>query len=273
MKRLFGVALLLAGAAASAHPLDFYNGRLFIDARINGIPTKALLDSAAEASFVDPSFAARAKLPQGTDQEIRGSGGKAKARMIEGVAISALGLELHPDAIAVTDLTDLSQRLIKRTTEAVVGRELFDAARLRIDIGQRTIDVLPADAAPQGVRLPLSAHAGVEAIPVLANGRSVQAEFDLGNGSGVMISRALATSMHLNTVGRERGGGIGGELTRDVVLLKDLKVAGRHFRNVRAAIDDQSNANDLNIGTSILKHFVITTDFRSRTVWLKPLPR
>jgi hypothetical protein len=39
---------------------------------------------------------------------------------------------------------------------------------------------------------------------------------------------------------------------------------------VPAAIDDQPNANDLNIGTSILKDFDIVTDFKQRAVWLAP---
>jgi hypothetical protein len=269
LKHLLAAALLVAGSGANADPLLFYNGRLFIDAKVNDVATKALLDSAAEASFVDPAFAARAKLPQGTDQEIRGSGGKAKARIVEGVTITALGVELHPEAIAVTDLTELSERLIKRPTEAVVGRELLDAARLRIDIHRGTIDVVRTNAAPPGVRLSLTSHAGVEAVTATANGETVQAEFDLGNGSGVLISRALVNRLKLPIIGKDSGGGIGGAHMRDVVRLKSLQVAGRTFRNVIAAIDDQSNANDLNIGTSILKHFLITTDFRQRAVWLK----
>ena len=51
-----------------------------------------------------------------------------------------------------------------------------------------------------------------------------------------------------------------------------LTVAGRTFRNVPAAIDDQPNANDLNVGTSILKEFLIVTDFKQRAVWLAPRP-
>ena len=43
-----------------------------------------------------------------------------------------------------------------------------------------------------------------------------------------------------------------------------LAIAGQTFRNVPAAIDDQPNAGDLNIGTSILRHFVITADFKGR---------
>lgn len=272
MKRLFALILLFAGTAAGADPMLFYNGRLFIDARVNGVATRALLDSAAEATLVDQAFARRVMLPEGTAQEIRGSGGKANAHIVEGATIAALGLELHPEAVVVTDLTELSQRLIKRPTEVVVGRELFDAARLRIDIAHGTIE-LARKSKPAGKRLPLTAHAGVEGLPVLANGEPAQAEFDLGNGSGVMISRALVSRLHLKTVGEERGGGIGGPLTRDVVQLKDVAVAGMHFRNLRAAVDEQSNANDLNIGTSILKHFLITADFHQRAVWLAPLPR
>jgi hypothetical protein len=130
-----------------------------------------------------------------------------------------------------------------------------------------------AKEAPDGVRLPLTAHAGVEAVPVLANGQAVQAEFDLGNGALPLISRPLANRLRLKTVAHDRGGGIGGPLSRDIVLVKEIRVAGVPFRNVRAAVDDQPNANDLNIGTSILKHFLITTDFRGRAVWLKPLLR
>ncbi len=273
MKRLLGLALLLAGTAANADPLLFYNGRLFIHARLNGVATQALLDSAAEATLIDPAFAAKAKLPEGTAQIIRGSGGEARARVVEGVTVEALGQTLHPEAVVVTDLGELSRRLVKRSTEVIVGRELFDAVRLKIDIGRGRIDAIGRATTPNGQRLPLEAHAGVESIPVRVNGTAAQAEFDLGNGSDVMISRALANKLTLKVIGRKSGGGIGGARERDVVQLTTLDVGGRIFRNVVAAVDDLPNANDLNIGTSILKHFLITTDFHDRAVWLKPLAR
>jgi predicted aspartyl protease len=263
--------VLVAVATPSAgEPITFYNGRLFVQARINGIPTEALLDSAAEATLVDPAFAAKAKLGNGSTQEIRGSGGTAKAQVVEGATIDALGQQLHPDAIVVTDLAELSRRLVKRQTRVVLGRELFDAARLKIDISRGTIVALARDTTPPGQRLALTHHAGVESVSVVADGMPLQAEFDLGNGSGVLISRAAATRLGLNIIGHKIGGGIGGSLQRDLVRLTSLQVAGRSFHNIVAAIDDQSNAQELNIGTSILKHFEITTDFQQRAVWLAP---
>lgn len=269
MRGIALVALALTSPATAA-PLQFYNGRLFMQAEVNGVWTEALLDSAAEATLVDPRLATAARLPEGTPQQIRGSAGTAEARIIEGASVKALGLELHPDALVVTDLSNLSKFLIKRPTQMVLGRELFDAARLRIDIRHGRIELLHNKAVPPGTRLPLTSHAGVESVPVLIDGRRVQAEFDLGNGSDVLVSRALVDRLHLKVTGRKAGGGIGGAVLRDTVNIPSLNVAGRRFRNVAGAVDDQSNANDLNIGTSVLKHFLITTDYRARGVWLQP---
>jgi hypothetical protein len=74
----------------------------------------------------------------------------------------------------------------------------------------------------------------------------------------------------LKVLGKRAGGGIGGAVQRDFVRLDQLEVAGRTFRNVTANIDDQPSHNDMNIGTSILKNFLITTDFKGRAVWLQP---
>ncbi|MFL6731835.1 MAG: pepsin/retropepsin-like aspartic protease family protein [Sphingomicrobium sp.] len=267
-----GAALLAISAWSGAEPLKFYNGRLFIPATVNGVPTEALLDSGAEATIIDPKLAVRAKLPEGTPQAIKGSGGTAQARIVEGATIRALGADLHPEVVVVLDLADLSTRLIKRSTQAIVGRELFDATRLQIDIPGGKIAVVGKDAAPPGVRLPLTAHAGTESIPVKADGIEAQAEFDLGNGSGVMISRELATKLNLKVIGKRAGGGIGGRIQRDYVHLGTLEVAGRKFRNLTASIDDQPGHNDMNVGTSILRNFLITTDFKERAVWLQPGP-
>jgi hypothetical protein len=272
MNRALLVLVLLAGAkSAAADPLIFHNGRLFVQAKVNNVPTEALLDSGAEGTIVDPRLAVKAKLPEGRAQVIKGSGGSAAARIVEGVTIEALGVVLHPEAVVVLDMTDLSTRLIKRPTQVVLGRELFDAARLQIDIARNSIRVVDKARIPAGLKLPLTGHAGIEAIPVLANGVEALAEFDLGNGSDVMISRDLANKLRLKIVGKKVGGGIGGSIERDFVSLGTLEIAGRKFRDVTATIDDQPSHSDMNVGTAILKNFLIATDFKDRAVWLAPI--
>jgi len=47
-------------------------------------------------------------------------------------------------------------------SDVILGREIFDAARLAIDIDGRRIEVVSRDTEPRGVRLDLVTEHGVE---------------------------------------------------------------------------------------------------------------
>ena len=130
------------------------------------------------------------------------------------------------------------------------------------------------DGEPEGVMLPMETHKGLQTIPVSVEGAEpVQADFDLGNGNDVLIGADYAERMGLSTperiVGQKAGGGIGGEVLRDMIVLRELEVAGVIFHDVPAAIDRTDTAADINIGVRVLRKFVITTDFGQNAVWLQ----
>ncbi len=251
--------------------------RLMIEARINGHPVHALLDSAAEATLLNRRFAQDLQLANGEQVKGSGSGKEAfQASLVKGVTIQALGLTLADQTVAVTDLDDVGQRLLGARLDVILGREVFDAARLQIDIHARRIVVVSRAVQPRGVALELLTENGIETIPAtVGDGVAVRATFDLGNGAHVLISKALAERLKLlsegRVVGTEQGGGLGGATARQLVRLKSIQVAGRRFTQVDAAIDPQSSASDLNIGVSILQHFLITTDYSQHRVWLEPV--
>lgn len=271
MKHALISAAVLLATAASAEPLIVDHGRLFIQAKINGIATEALLDSGAESSLIDPELAEKAGLPEGEKVQLKGSGGEQEVRVVSGVRIEALGLVVPSAEIAVLDLTDLSTRLIKRPTVAIVGREVFDAAPIRIDLVKADVRALTKDEKPSGIQLPLTEHNGIETVPVTVGKINAQAVLDFGNGSGVLISRELATQMGLKPVDKVKGGGFGGEIEREAVVLPELTLAGHIFREVQAEIDETSSRAELNIGTPILKHFVVTADYKGRFAWFQPV--
>ncbi|WP_294122429.1 pepsin/retropepsin-like aspartic protease family protein [Sphingomonas sp.] len=270
MRALLFASLMLA-TSASAEPLIVDNGRLFIQAKINDVATEALLDSGAETSLVDIKLAVEAKLAAGEKVQLKGSGGEQEVSVVSGVRIEALGQVIPAAEIAVLDLSELSIRLIKRPTRAIVGREVFDAAPIRIDLAHSDVRALSRNDVFRGKRLPLTGHGGIETVPVLLGKESAQAVVDFGNGTGVMISKELVAKMGLKPVGKMRGGGFGGEVERDVVVLPKLTLAGRTFRNVRAGVDETSSRAPLNIGTSILKHFIVTADYKGRAAWFEPV--
>lgn len=270
MKRMILVAAIFWPATVvTAEPLIVDNGRLFITARINGVETEALLDSGAEASLIDPTLASQAQFGPGKKVMLKGSGGEQEIELVSNVRIEALGQTIAAADVAVLDLTDLSTRLLKRPTRAIVGREVFDAAPIRIDLAKSDVRALGKEEAPSGARLPLTEHNGIESVPVTVGTTSAQAVLDFGNGGPVLVGKELAAQLGLKPVGKLKGGGIGGEIERDLVILPELTVAGRTFRDVQATVDATSSRADLNIGTSILKHFVVTADFKGRAAWFE----
>lgn len=248
--------------------------RLFVPARVNGVDTVALLDSAAEMSFMDKAFAEEVGLTTAGNETARGTGGEEEVTFAQGVTIEAAGVTLSDQTVAVLDLSDISTRLIGSPLSIVIGRQLFDAARLYIDIEEGQIISTERKEQPRGVRLPMETHKGLQTIPVsVEGGEPVQADFDLGNGTDVLIGAAYAERIGLNTperiVGKKPGGGIGGEVERDFVILNELEIAGVVFENVEASIDRTGNAADVNVGVRILRNFRMTVDFAENALWLE----
>lgn len=273
MKLIMAAVLASCSIAAVAAPFQLFNDRLFIVATVDGHQTDALLDSAAEVTIIDPKLAETARLRAGSDVELKGSGGIQKARFVSGVDLAALGVSLSNREVVVSDLAEVSSRLIGRPTSMVLGREIFDAARLLIDFEKRDVRPLSDGETARGTRLALTSVHGVEAIDVRLGQTFVKAEVDIGNGSMPLVSRRVANALNLKPVDRKTGGGLGGTVERDIVQLPDFELAGQMHRGVLAAVDDLPNAGDLNLGTSILKQYVVTADFAGRSLYLAPLHR
>jgi predicted aspartyl protease len=275
---LLALLLLVPGmAAAQPTRIELRNERIFVPVEISGHAAAALLDSGAEMTLVDSGYAREIGLKGQGGETLQGSGGDAKVTFAEGVTLKIAGKTFPGLTVAILDLTDISQRLNRGVPiRLIVGREFFDSGRWTIDLAAGTLAEADRAAAPAGVRLQLTTVHGIEALPVSVEGLPpVLAVFDLGNGSGVMVGKAYAERVGFTRDGRPQrraaGGGIGGSVDRTMVTLARLDVAGRAFRDIPAAIDEQKSAEDLNIGTSILRHFRITVDYAEHALWLEPL--
>lgn len=268
-------ALLALPAVACPPQLRVEEDRLFVPVEINGSKTEALLDSGAEMTLIDAGFARRIALAVAGSETARGTGGTEEVSFAQGVDLEAIGVSLGDRTVAVLDLADISERLVGEPVNAIIGRELFDAGRFFLDIEKGLFCVADHRAELQGVRLPLVEHRGIMQVPVtIENLETVYADFDLGNGSEVLIGRSFALENGLldsgRVVGAKSGGGIGGAVTRELIELENLTLAGVSFSPVIAAVDSTDDAAAANIGVSILRNFAMTIDFAGHAVWLTP---
>jgi len=266
----------LADTPGKLYPLEFTKGdRMLIPASINGHPVKGLLDSAAETSIVDPAFAEQIGLTGGKAVTARGSGEKTMAAsLVSGVTVEAAGVTMRDQTIAVLSLEDVGQRLLGHRLDLILGRELFDNARVRVDIESKTLEILQPDVEPAGVNLKLESSHGLDTMPLTIEGHPAQAAIDLGNGSRPLLGAAFAKKLNLLEDGRavttDRGGGLGGETTRRVLTLKRLELAGKAYENVPVTIDENEPSHDFNVGVSLLRDYIVTLDFKAHTAWLAP---
>jgi predicted aspartyl protease len=268
-------SLLALGSAgvAVAEELKVHANRLFVPVTVNGVKAEALLDSAAEMTFMDPKLAAELQLKAEGSETARGSGGPEQVQFTKGVDIEAAGVKLDDLTVALLDMSFLSKRIVDADLKIILGREFFDAARVRIDIAGGMIRKVDKAVEPEGTKLPLVSHRGIESFPCKVEGAATEADIDLGNGNEVLIGKAFAEKHGLlkpeRIMERKAGGGIGGVVMRDIVVLSSLEIAGVKFENVRAAIDPQPTAGDVNVGTSILRRFVLVIDYADHAVWFK----
>ena len=145
MKALTALFALVLALPAAAEPLIYDNGRIFVQAAIKGVATEALLDSGAESAVIDPILARRAGLPPGAKAEVQGAGGEAEVevRVVLGVTISAGGITVKDQMVAITNLAEVSSRLIKRPTQLILGTSILEHFVVTTDFPGRAVYVAP----------------------------------------------------------------------------------------------------------------------------------
>src|SRR5262245_30120533 len=114
--------LLIAGALAAtsfalpqrAHAGTVFplkatkGGRLMVAAQVNGHAVDAMFDSAAEGTFLDRAFAQKIGVAGAGSATVKGSGEKNfSTPLAKGVTLSALGITLRDQTVAIGDLSDV----------------------------------------------------------------------------------------------------------------------------------------------------------------------
>jgi predicted aspartyl protease len=214
----------------------------FVDATVQGVTFRALIDSGAQRSVIDQALAAQLGLEGGLTMPVIAVGVTGGARMGRSVRLdAALGeLTLEGLTAAVLDLSPLNSA-VAGSVGLVIGQDVLRHAVLDLDLAQRRL----------ALRASGHAEAGEQAITVrdrdralyvdlIVEGSPIEALVDTGSSSILALSAEAAgaagllgdgRSMRSNTSVTFGGISAGRELTAETITF-----AGRTFQHAPVQI-------------------------------------
>ncbi|HEX8704358.1 MAG TPA: aspartyl protease family protein [Myxococcaceae bacterium] len=275
----------LADGATSTGPIRFnyFNGnRIYIPATVNGQPVEVLLDSGADVTVLDKTFAERIGRQQIGSGVATGSGGEAAAGFATDVTIAIGNLTLKAPKVAVIDLGDVSKRL-GTPLPVILGKDVFLQTIVDVDPSGPSIAFHdPTGFRPPtgAVMVPLEPLGALRVVPVAVEGLpEAPMIFDLGNGGYMSLTPHFWQANRLLENRRSStrsAGAIGGESIHRVATLKSIRFAGVTFHDAPTEftspdVEIDSDREAGNVGMPLLGRFRLLIDFPGNRLYAIPL--
>jgi predicted aspartyl protease len=167
--------------------LEVTQDQIVLDAAVNGVRGRFLLDTGAAGMFVTRDFAARAKLEVVGETVLSGASGEARSKLAKAKTVAfADGSTLH-DLILYTGLS------AEGSDAGIIGYDLLAAALVDVDLDAGQMRIFdPTTSVPNGkdalVVLP-DLRTGTPIVPAKLNGKfSTGVLFDTGNSAPALIA-------------------------------------------------------------------------------------
>lgn len=254
------------------------NGLIFLNGTLNGEPTAMMLDSGAEFTCIDQSFADKLGLKTTGRIKVKGDVGATYGRIATGITVKVGSLTLQNLKVAVVDLAPLS-RAIGQTIPMVLGRDAFRSAIVTIDFPHRRIAFQdrssfhpPLDVAP----IRLREVGKMPVIPIEIGNTAIDAELDLGDNSTILLAtrvwqrRADLAKLPFTTAAVTTS--VSGDFASRTVVLPSVTIAGKHFHDVPAHLSEDPRAGlatGAHVGTQMLQPFVVVFDLAGGSLYLE----
>jgi hypothetical protein len=268
---------------------ELHGAHVFLPVHVSGSPPLwMLLDTGAELTVLDLGTARELGVGVSGFSGITGFGADTlRGGVTEGgVAIALPGAIPYHLRRPVVDLAGLEPHLGRRVP-GIVGSDLFLRFTVELDYeGGRVVlhQTRHFQPRPDDVRLPLRLHRHrpyVEATLTLPDGGEIGGQFlvDTGTNTSLQLnSPFLSRHQVLERVGPTVGimtGGVGGRTTEREGRLVALKLGPFTLDAPTVVLSTSATGAGADpaagvIGAGILNRFTVTTDYRNRTLFLRP---
>lgn len=263
----------------STMAFDMPGGRhILVHGTVNGLSTSIMLDSGVKNLVLSNSIVARLRLAPLDSVTGIGVSGYAQGITVTPPTIGLGSFVIHPQMATAFNLDTVSAAL-GLPIAAVIGRDVFEHFVVAIDFARKelTLDRASAEWSDDEIVLPLVPTAGgTRSIPIsIESGPRVQATFDIGSDSPLLLSPAYAAERGLLR-GRAHstalGAGVEGTVLSDVTMLRSVGLGPEQVHDVPVEIPRQWNRSTTAvIGLPVLERFSLRVDFRGNALGMKPV--
>lgn len=279
---------LANGATSVSVPFRLLNDHIYVQARVNGKgPYTFIVDTGGHTLLSAKVIAGASLAPTGSSPE-GGAGEKQSSLGFVSFRTLSLGGVVMHDQVGFS--AEIYQPAIEGiAVDGMVGFELFRRLVVRIDYGRKVLTFSKPGSGSlkdAGVAVPFVFYDHMPFVRGQLDGIPATFDMDTGSRSELDVTSPAVIRDHL----RERysrgvlavtGWGVGGEVNSYVVRLHSISLGSVA---VAAPVADLSDARhgsfsdpnyDGNVGSALLKRFVVTFDYGHRTMYLRriePIP-
>ena len=177
--------------------------RVIVNASVNGVKGRFILDTGANGIFLNERFADEAKLPKaGPSGAVLGLHGGLVADLRKADSLQIGGNTLSNVIVEAEDFTSNDPFGLDRSNyDGLLGYDIFAGAIVRLDFAAATMSIAGPDEdlpEPGGVAFPVDTSLGVPTVSMTLN-RSidVRAMLDTGDPAGVVFGPDILYRYHL----------------------------------------------------------------------------
>ncbi|MGH8160334.1 MAG: aspartyl protease family protein [Rhodanobacter sp.] len=272
------------GKSSVTMPFRLLNNHIYVEGFVNGKGPYTFIVDTGGHTLLSPRAAAAAALATHGAAASSGTGEKVETSGFAQVhEITIGGIRMLDQTAFVTNVYD--QAIEGIPVDGMLGFEFFRRFAVQIDYGSMTMTVTdfahfdPKDA---GTLVPFVFYDHLPFVTGSIDG--MPARFDIDTGSRTelditspFVAKAKLRERYRKGVSTIVGWGAGGSSSSYVVRIPSMEIGSVQLRNIVGGLSESkggsiSDANyEGNIGSGLLKRFVVTFDYAHQRMYLKRL--
>ncbi|MBS0322077.1 MAG: aspartyl protease family protein [Proteobacteria bacterium] len=276
-------ATIVGGAPSTTVPFRLLNNHIYVQATVNGKgPYTFIVDTGGHTLLSSRIVNEVGLQPVGKGVESGAGEGHGTTGFVHYDEIAIGDVRLRDQMGFATEIYDKSIEGIP--VDGMVGYELLRRMVTTIDYEHRTMTFTdPAHFVPGanlGVAVPFEFYDHLPFVVGSIDGRPATFDIDTGSRSEIDLTGPYVAKYDLRArypkgTLATTGWGVGGPARAYVVRLPSLKLGPVAVDNIAAGLSDMkagsfSDPNyDANIGTALLKRFVVTFDYAHQVMYLR----